>query len=92
MLKYGVNLDDFWNMTIKEMNIYIKIFQEKEKDKYEKMISDINSKTETVQAKDKSLELKIKQLDTEQNAITNELDAVKKVIEKNVESSFKTFG
>lgn len=37
MLKYGVNLDDFWNMTIKEMNICIKIFQEQEKDKYEKM-------------------------------------------------------
>jgi hypothetical protein len=36
--------------------------------------------------------LRLKQLDTEQSAISTELDAVKKVIEKNTESSFKTFG
>jgi hypothetical protein len=35
MLKYGVSFDDFWNMTIKEMNIYLKVVQEKEKAKYE---------------------------------------------------------
>jgi hypothetical protein len=33
----------------------------------------------------------LKQLDTEENAISTEMDAVKKVISKNVESSFKTF-
>ena len=42
-------------------------------------------------AQDKQLELKLKQLDTEENAISTEMDAVKKVISKNVESSFKTF-
>lgn len=41
---------------------------------------------------DKMLELKLKQLDTEHNAIQTEMDSVKKVIEKNVESSFKIFG
>lgn len=35
MLKYGVSFDDFWNMTIKEMNISIKVFQERDKSKYE---------------------------------------------------------
>jgi len=35
--------------------------------------------------------LRLKQLDTEQNAISQELEAVKKVITKNIESSFKTF-
>lgn len=41
---------------------------------------------------DQIMELRIKQLETEHNAIQTEMDSVKKVIEKNVESSFKTFG
>ena len=64
---------------------------EYEKAMYEKAISDINSKTETIQAKDQSLELKIQQLDTEQNAIATEMESVKKVIEDNVDSTFKIF-
>lgn len=44
------------------------------------------------QSQDKVLELRMKQLDTEHSAIQTEMDSVKKVIDKNVESSFKTFG
>ena len=62
-----------------------------DKAKYEQAIQEINAKIEVVQAQDKDLELKLKQLDTEENAISTEIDAVKKVISKNVESSFKTF-
>lgn len=40
---------------------------------------------------DKALELKQHQLESEHSAIMTELDSVKKVIEKNVEGSFKTF-
>lgn len=58
---------------------------------YDKRIQDINSRLKIVQQQDKALELNLKQLDTEENAISNEMDAVKKVIAKNVESSFKTF-
>ncbi len=58
---------------------------------YDKKIQEINAKIEIIQVQDKNLELKLKQLDTEENAISTELDAVKKVISKNVESSFKTF-
>ena len=50
------------------------------------------SKIEIIQGQDKDLELRLKQLDTEQNAIQTEMDAVTKVIEKNTESTFKTFG
>ena len=64
---------------------------EYEQAKYEKNVSNINSKTEEIQAKDKTLELELKQLDTEQNAIATEMDAVQKVVEDNVESTFKTF-
>lgn len=65
---------------------------EYEKQLYDQAIEDINSKIEIIQAEDKNLELRLKQLDTEQDAISNEMDAVTKVVEKNVESSFKTFG
>ena len=58
---------------------------------YDHKVQEINSKLEIIQAQDKQLELKLKQLDTEENAISTEMDAVKKVISKNVESSFKTF-
>ena len=55
-------------------------------------MTEINAKIEIVQVQDKNLELRLKQLDTEQKAITQEMDAVQKVVEKNVESTFKTFG
>ena len=59
---------------------------------YDKKVQDINAKTEQIQTEDRTLELRLKQLDTEQNALQTEMDAVKKVISKNVESTFKTFG
>ena len=62
-----------------------------DKTKYDQEIQTINSKIEVLQNQDKNLELKLKQLDTEQSAISSELEAVKKVISKNVDSSFKTF-
>ena len=62
-----------------------------DKAQYDKQVQEVNAKIEIIQVQDKNLELKLKQLDTEQNAISTEMDAVKKVISKNVESSFKTF-
>lgn len=58
---------------------------------YEKTVADINAQTTVIQQQDKTLELHLDQLDTEQQAIQTELDAVKKVIDKNIEESFKTF-
>ena len=58
---------------------------------YEKTIADINAKTSIIQQEDRTLELRLKQLDTEQNALSTEMEAVKKVISDNVESTFKTF-
>ena len=62
-----------------------------DKSLYEQEVQAINSKIEIIQQQDKDLELRLKQLDTEENAISTEIDAVKKVISKNVESTFKTF-
>ena len=65
---------------------------EYDKYQYDQSIQEINAKIEITQAEDKNLELRLKQLDTEQDAIQTEMEAVQKVIEKNVESTFKTFG
>lgn len=65
---------------------------EYEKYEYDQAIQDINAKIQIVQAQDKNLELRLKQLDTEQKAISTEVEAVSQVIQKNTETSFKTFG
>lgn len=62
-----------------------------DKSVYEHTVQDVNSKLAQVQAQDKSLELKLKQLDTEQSAINTEMEAVQKVISKNISDTFKTF-
>ncbi len=61
------------------------------KEEYEKTIADINAQTSIIQQEDRTLELRLKQLDTEQNALSTEMDAVKKVISDNIEDTFKTF-
>ena len=61
------------------------------KAQYEKTIADINAKTSIIQKEDRTLELRLKQLDTEQNALKTEMEAVKKVIKDNVDATFKTF-
>ena len=59
---------------------------------YDKKVQEINAKTSLIQQQDKELELRLKQLDTEQNALNTEIDAVSKVVKDNIEKSFKTFG
>jgi len=54
--------------------------------------AEYQEKLDYFQQKDKQLELKIQQLQTSHNAIQTEIDSVKKVIEKNTEKTFKTFG
>ena len=58
---------------------------------YDKAISDINAQTEIVQQQDQQLELRLQQLDTEQNAIKTEMESVEQVIKDNVEKTFKIF-
>ena len=58
---------------------------------YDKQVSDINAKTSIIQRQDQNLELRLKQLDTEQSALNTEIDAVSKVVKDNIEKSFKTF-
>ncbi|MCM1264827.1 MAG: hypothetical protein NC200_01390 [Candidatus Gastranaerophilales bacterium] len=62
-----------------------------EQDLYDKRISDINAKTEILQAQDRQLQLQLEQLNTEQSALQTEMEACQKVVSKNIENSFKTF-
>lgn len=75
--------DDAYNDAMNQYNY--------DKQVYEKRVQEINAKTEQIQTEDRTLELRLKQLDTEQNALQTEMDAVHKVISKNIENTFKTF-
>jgi hypothetical protein len=52
----------------------------------------LQARIAAIQSIDKSLELHLKRVDTQHEAVQTEIDAVRKVIGKNIESSFKTFG
>lgn len=62
-----------------------------QKNLYEQSMDKINSEICIIQSDDKKLELKLQDLDTQQQALSTEMESVKKVIDKNVESSFKIF-
>jgi len=53
---------------------------------------DYESQMALVQSLDKELELRTRDLDTQHKEVETEYDAVKKVIDKNIEISFKTLG
>ena len=61
------------------------------KDEYNKAVADLNAQTESLQQEDKVLELRLNQIETEQNELSTELEAVKEVLSKNIENTFKTF-
>lgn len=44
-----------------------------------------------LQELDKSLELQLRRVDSQQDAVQTEIDSVRKVIDKNIDLTFKTF-
>ena len=53
--------------------------------------ADYEAATAEIQAQDKMLEMEIKNIETQHKAIETEMESVKKVIDKNIENSFKSF-
>ena len=53
--------------------------------------STLQMRIEALQQIDKALELQLRRVDTQQQAIQTEIAAVQKVIDKNIDLSFKTF-
>lgn len=64
---------------------------EYQKNLYQQSLDKINSQICIIQSQDKKLELKLQDLDTQQKALSTEMESVKKVIDKNIENSFKSF-
>lgn len=76
----------FFKQVVEVIKVIIKFFHKdgRSKEEIEKEIS-------ALQQEDKKLEIAIKQIDTQHNAVQTEVESVKKVIDKNVEMSFKMF-
>lgn len=62
-----------------------------QKDLYDKELNDMNARIKLIQAKDQLLEVRLKNIDTEHKALETEVESIKKVLDKNIEASFKTF-
>ncbi len=58
---------------------------------YDRKQTEINAKTEKIQEMDRNLELKLTRLDTQRQQITTEIEALEKVLDDNIEQSYKTF-
>lgn len=58
---------------------------------YDQKQQEINAQTEVIQQMDRNLELKLQRLDNEREQITNEVEALDKVISENIQNSYKTF-
>lgn len=56
-----------------------------------KASADYEYKSLVIQNQDKQLDVELKQVETQQKACDNEIDSVKKILDKNIERSFKTF-
>ena len=79
--------------TVTDDKAYQDAFNQYEyaKFEYDKAQQEINAKTEIIQQQDRDLELKLQRLDTERKQITTEIEAVEKIIQENIEGSYKTF-
>lgn len=79
--------------TVEDNAAYADAYNEYEykKSLYDQQLNNINAGVSVIQSQDKTLELKLQDLDTQQQALNTEMDSVKKVLDKNIETSFKAF-
>lgn len=86
---YSTTSKSFKTTTISEDNCIQEVSDERAiaraESKYNQDMADLENQ-------DKKLDLELKKLDTEHSALQTEYASVKNVVDKNVESSFKTFG
>ena len=89
----GTSTISVTSTTIKDSAAYEDAYNEYEYQTYlyQQKMEQINAQTSIIQAQDKKLELRLKQLDTEQNAIKTEMESISSVVKENVEDTFKIF-
>lgn len=68
------------------------IYQGADSTDFQIAAADYDAEVDRLESIDKRFDMRIQQLSTEQKAIETEMDSVKKVIDKNIEETFKTFG
>lgn len=68
------------------------IYQGVDKEDFAIANAEYERKMESLERIDKKFDMQIQQLSTEQSALETEMDSIKKVIDKNIEETFKTFG
>lgn len=78
--RYDFRSDDY-NLTVESDSSYIAIAESE----YTTAMSEINGK-------EKRLDMELSNNDTEYSSVQNEIESTKKVMDKNIESSFKLFG
>ena len=62
-----------------------------EKMAYDEKVNQIENSRKKIHEQDRTLELRLKTLDTEHNALQNEIETIKKIMEKKVDETYKTF-
>ena len=62
-----------------------------EKQAYDDRVNEIENSRQKIQEQDRHLELRLKTLDTERTSLQNEIETIKKIMEKKVDEVFKTY-
>ena len=62
-----------------------------EKQAYDDRVNEIENSRQKIQEEDRTLELRLKMLDTERTSLQNEIETIKKIMEKKVDEVFKTY-
>lgn len=63
----------------------------REKQAYDDRVNQIENSRQKIQEQDRHLELRLKTLDTERTSLQNEIETIKKIMEKKVDEVFKTY-
>ena len=78
-----------WTDVSVDGNAYI--YQGIDDDEMNEGLAEYESKVALLENQDKQFDMRLNQLKNEQKAIETEMESIKKVIDKNIEETFKTF-
>ena len=86
----NVEVNSTTSMNEEKYQKAIKEYEQKQV-AYDNEVNRLKAETNKIQQQDKTLELKLDQLDTEQQTLKTELESVTKLLDDNVKNIFKTF-
>ena len=80
-----------FNYSTKIATNVSKVFEIYDKDAQNTALSEYEAKKAEINTKDKEIDIRMNKLEAEQDAISTELESVKKIIEDNISTNFKIF-